>query len=217
MKTYRWLLWLLSCFCGWPVSAQDKPQNPAMSDAPATIARWQQQYTARDGAACTQLGLHYFAANPAQAFSFMQKACQLNDAWGCYQMGEQYLHGAGVPDNIKSARQWMRHACILKQGQASAIACNDAGYLSEQAGHTADALTLYNTACSMNDPRGCMNLVKYHTKQYQQHPNTQSEAVIQQYFDRACAIQGQAQICTAAAEIKKPGGMLLILQQKLSK
>lgn len=221
MKKRVWLLSLflslLAGFCIWPACAREMGQHDSAADKAADVARWQQQCTAKDGAACTQLGLHYFAANPAQAFPFMQKACQLNDAWGCYQAGEQYLHGVGAPQNSGQARQSMRQACLLRQGLSSAIACNDVGYLYEQTGNTKDALVLYNMACDMNDQRGCMNLVKYHTKQYQQHRDAKSEAAVQHYFDRACAVQGQAQICALAAEIKKPDGMSFILQQKFSK
>lgn len=202
------LLWTISC----PVYAQPTPkQTNPNSD---TVIQWQQACANNEPTACTQLGLHYFPNQPKRAFGYWQHACHLNDAWGCYQMGEQYRHGIGAPTDPKLALQWIRKACLLKQNQASAIACNDAGYLYEQDNNSAAALPLYDSACQMGDQTACMNLVKYHSKRYQQDPSNDNAIPVQRYFDLACATQKQTQICAAATAIKQPGGMTLIMRQQ---
>lgn len=69
------------------------------------------------GGACTSVGLAE-GMKTAKGRELIEKGCNLGDAIGCMGVGGLYLHGTGVPKDVKKARTYLDKAC--KGGQSAA-------------------------------------------------------------------------------------------------
>ena len=49
----------------------------------------------------------------SEAFTFCQKACNLNEGSGCFALGYFYMDGVGVRQNYQTAKEYYRKACDL--------------------------------------------------------------------------------------------------------
>ena len=82
----------------------------------ADIKTLTQQCEAKDGEACAGLSFKYYnAKNYSKAFEFAQKACDLNNAGGCYNLGQIYYFGYGVEKDFFKAVEFYQQACDMKE------------------------------------------------------------------------------------------------------
>ncbi|WP_434059340.1 tetratricopeptide repeat protein [Helicobacter pylori] len=95
--------------------------------------------------------LSYDKQDFSKARKYFEKACELNYAKGCGNLGWLYANGEGVEKNLKKAAQYFSKACDLKDGKG----CFNLGrlyYYGE--GVEKDfkkALALFEKACDLNN------------------------------------------------------------------
>lgn len=74
----------------------------------ADIKTLTQQCEAKDGEACFDISNEYYKAkNYSKAFKFAQKACDLNNAAGCSNLGYFYGNGQGVEKDFFKAKEYL--------------------------------------------------------------------------------------------------------------
>ena len=119
---------------------------------------------------------------------FFQKACNLDDAAGCNDLGIVYESGLefkNLPPDFKKANAYYEKACNM--GNSSG--CSNRGFLYANGyGVKQDykkANTYYDKACNMNSGTGCFNLgvayeQGYGVKQDYKKANT--------YYEKSCTL-----------------------------
>ncbi len=65
--------------------------------------------------------LSYDKQDFSQARKYFEKACELKDGDGCFNLGMSYHSGEGVEKNSKKAAQFYSKACDLNNGRG----CNN--------------------------------------------------------------------------------------------
>ncbi|EMG88016.1 beta-lactamase HcpA domain protein [Helicobacter pylori GAM112Ai] len=90
-----------------------------------------------------------------QAKKYFEKACDLKDGVGCFNLGVLYDNGHGVGKDLKKAAQLYFKACELNDGSG----CFNAGNIYRRGDGVAknfkEALARYSKACELNDGDGC--------------------------------------------------------------
>ena len=139
--------------------------------------------------ACNNIGLVYYAAeNYQQAFKYYKKACELNDKFGCFNLGVMYAEGQGVRQDFASARKYYEKACNAN----NTAACDKLGLLYYDGKGVrqdfASAKKYWEKACNKNDALACGMLgVLY----YEGQGVKQNLSTAKQYYGKACDLGSQ--------------------------
>ncbi len=107
------------------------------------------------GTSCNYLGVIYHRQKDYKnAVKYYKFACDLNDSWGCSDLGWHYEHGKGVGKDLDLAKEYFQKACNLKKKF-----CVNLGYFYEkQKNDYKKAFKYYKIACDNNGSMGCNNL-----------------------------------------------------------
>ena len=142
-----------------------------------------------DKETCSTVGLIYKAAKHyQQAIKYYEKACKLNDEWGCGPLADFYTYGLGVEQNYNIAFKFTKKACDLNL----AGACANVGISYKQGQGVrqdfVNARKYFEKACNTNDAGACNNLgVLY----YQGQGVKQNRSMAKKFFDKACDLGSQ--------------------------
>lgn len=130
-------------------------------DADRALPLGQQGCEGGAGMGCTVAGMvHAQREVPdyAAARTFLDQACTLRDAAGCYNLGVMHHYGHGVPKDTGRAAELYAEACGMKAG----VACYNLGLMHAAGeGRAVDheqAATLYGRACELGSSEGCFSL-----------------------------------------------------------
>ena len=107
---------------------------------------------------CAYIGFAYDnVKNHQQALKYYQKAAELGDAKGYYNLAVSYEKGEGVKQNFVSARNYYEKACNANY----AFACNNLGALYGKGQgvkqNFSSAKKFFGKACDLGDEMGCDN------------------------------------------------------------
>jgi hypothetical protein len=92
---------------------------------------------------------------PASEAALFEKACDRGARSACYRLAELTWSGNGVPRDEERAARMYKDAC----GAGSGAACGELGrLLSRRPERPAEALSLLERACGLDDPQGCLLL-----------------------------------------------------------
>ena len=109
-----------------------------------------------DGVACGILGFKSGDIN--KAISFYEKACELDNPYGCFNLGDMYENGNGVAKDINKANSLYEKACELGRGYA----CSYLGIRYENGNGVAKdinkANSLFEKACELDNGEACFYL-----------------------------------------------------------
>ena len=133
---------------------------------------------------CSIVGLVYdIAQNYQQAFKYYKKACELNDKFGCFNLGVMYAEGQGVKQDFAEAFKFAKKACDLNDMGA----CYNLGlWYGEGQGVRQDfvnARKYYEKACNANFAWACNNLGVLYADG---RGVKQNLSTAKKYFGRAC-------------------------------
>ena len=133
---------------------------------------------------CSIVGLVYdIAQNYQQAFKYYKKACELNDKFGCFNLGVMYAEGQGVKQDFAKAFKFAKKACDLNDMGA----CYNLGlWYGEGQGVRQDfvnARKYYEKACNANFAWACNNLGVLYADG---RGVKQNLSTAKKYFGRAC-------------------------------
>ena len=141
-------------------------------------------------------GMQYGAA-----FTFCEKACNLNEGLGCTLLGALYYHGQGVTQDYQQAKIYYEKACNLNFGTG----CFGLGefYYNGQ-GVKQDyqqAKTYFDKACNLNSGLGCRKLGVIYKKGQGVRQNYQTA---KEYYGKACDL-GDQDGCDSYRELNEKG------------
>ena len=114
-----------------------------------------------DEEACAFLGALYITKeNNSHGLSVLEKACNMNSAFGCGSLGDYYAEGKGGEPDYSKAKSYYEKGCKIDlTGDGG---CSKLGTLYAEGTHVkqnyALAKTLFEKACNMNDAEGCAGL-----------------------------------------------------------
>lgn len=93
-----------------------------------------------------------------QAKKYFEKACDLKENSGCFNLGVLYYQGQGVEKNLKKAASFYTKACDLNYSNGCHLLGNL--YYSGQgvSQNTNKALQYYSKACDLKYAEGCASL-----------------------------------------------------------
>ncbi|GAA7503147.1 hypothetical protein VN0020_03720 [Helicobacter pylori] len=88
-----------------------------------------------------------------QAKKYFEKACDLNNGWGCNNLGDSYQNGEGVEKDLTKAAQFYSKACDLNNNKG----CFNLGalYLEKD---SKKATALFEKACKLGEQLACESL-----------------------------------------------------------
>ncbi|GAA7781534.1 hypothetical protein JP0175_03880 [Helicobacter pylori] len=99
--------------------------------------------------------LSYDKQDFSKAKEYFEKACELNNGWGCNNLGDLYQNGEGVEKNSKKATYFYSKACELNNGDG----CGALGGLCYNGdGVKQDfkkAVALFEKACKLGYKKAC--------------------------------------------------------------
>ncbi|HEX2881785.1 MAG TPA: tetratricopeptide repeat protein, partial [Polyangiaceae bacterium] len=155
--------------------------------------------------ACSDLAIAQLATKQAlpepeqsklyvQASTLFERACQLGEPNGCFNLGNLYYAGRGVSENKQRAFSLFEQAC----NAGKAAGCINAGTMYDDGeGVTAEppkAFALFKKACEGNEAVGCSNLA---FMLGEGRGATADQAAAAQTYERACTL-GSAKACEYA-------------------
>ena len=76
---------------------------------------------AGSGVDCYLIGIRHQTGDQQddrRATDYFRKACEGGSNWGCFALGDAYIHGYGVTQNIAEASRYYLSACQVKGGEA---------------------------------------------------------------------------------------------------
>ena len=138
---------------------------------------------------CNDIGVIYkLAAHYQQAVKYYERACELNDEWGCGNLANSYNYGEGVKQNYNTAFKIQKKACDLNH----TTACANVGIAYKQGlgvkQDFASAKKYYEKACNANHAGACNNLgVLYANGQGVR----QDYSTAKKYFGKSCDLGHQ--------------------------
>ena len=142
-----------------------------------------------DKSTCDNTGRIYeIAENYQQALKYFQKACELNDEIGCFNLASLYYKGQGVKQNFAETFKFNKKACDLNFMGA----CYNVGLSYEQGKGVrqdfASARKYYENACNANFAYACNNLgyLYGNGKGVKQNKSTAKK-----YYGKACDLGDQ--------------------------
>ncbi len=122
-------------------------------------------------------------ANAPKVVTYIEKACNLNDAESCNNIGFLYMTGNIVKQDYIKANTYYEKACNLNDGNG----CHNLGYLYDSGiGVKQDykkASTYYEKACKLNNGGSCHNLGVLYAKG---RGVVQSKTKAREYYRKAC-------------------------------
>jgi len=137
-----------------------------------------------------QIGLLYeggigFPQNSVFARYWFEKAAEQNNADALFYLGEFYMDGTGVLQDVKKGKELYQKAAEL----GSLHAMNNLGLLAKQAGKTEEAIFLYQQAISSGSDVSLLNLGRLYQEigEY-----TKSEEILTIALDKSKAIRAEA-------------------------
>lgn len=103
----------------------------------------------------------YVGAKP-----YCEKACSLNDGWGCTRLGWFYFGGLGVKQDYKQAKTYFEKACSLNYGSGcgSLGVIYDYGFGVKQ--NKKVSKEYYGKACDLGLQKGCDDYRKLNEQGY---------------------------------------------------
>ena len=142
-----------------------------------------------DKETCNDIGLIFDKAqNYQQALKYYKKACELNDGFGCFNLGILYSEGLGVKQDFAEAFGLYKKACELNY----MIACyNLANAYRNKKGTKQDfasARKYYEKACNANYAKACNNLGLLY--EYGRGVK-QNKTTAKKYYGKACDLSNQ--------------------------
>lgn len=89
----------------------------------------------------------------SKARKYFEKACELNNGWGCNNLGDSYQNGEGVEKDLTKAAQFYSKACDLNNNKG----CFNLGalYLEKD---SKKATALFEKACKLGEQLACESL-----------------------------------------------------------
>ncbi len=113
-------------------------------------------------ASCARVANEMVRSDPAGAAKLFAVGCQSDDTQQCLALADVLHRGAGVPRDLRRARELRRRACKLGEGGGChALASmwrKGLGGLRDDAA----AMKLYDRACAMGAASGCLALARAH-------------------------------------------------------
>ncbi|WP_199491458.1 tetratricopeptide repeat protein [Helicobacter pylori] len=99
--------------------------------------------------------LSYEKQDFSKARKYFEKACDLNNGWGCNGLGVLYKDGQGVEKNLTKAAYFYSKACELKEGDG----CDALGGLYYNGDgvkqDSKKAVVLFEKACKLGYKKAC--------------------------------------------------------------
>ncbi|GHR25053.1 tetratricopeptide repeat protein [Helicobacter pylori] len=137
--------------------------------------------------------LSYDKQDFSKAKEYFEKACELNNGWGCNNLGDLYQNGEGVEKDLIKVAYFYTKACDLKDG----LGCFNLGtlYLEKD---SKKATTLFEKACDLNNSWGCDNLGMSY--EYGQGVE-EDEIKAAQLYSKACEL-GDQKACESLKELR---------------
>ncbi|EPZ70567.1 hypothetical protein N200_00630 [Helicobacter pylori UM065] len=91
----------------------------------------------------------------SKAKGYFEKACDLNNGWGCNNLGDSYQNGEGVEKDLTKAAYLYSKACELKEGDGcgalGGLYYNGDGVKQD----SKKAVALFEKACKLGYKKAC--------------------------------------------------------------
>ena len=142
-----------------------------------------------DKQSCNSIGLIHIGAEKYQrAVKYLNKACELNNEWGCNMLAASYRAGMGVRQDFSKAFDLYKKACDLNH----ASSCYSLGILHYKGQGTkqnfASAKRYYEKACNASNGDACNELGFLYANGQGVQINS---STAKRYFGRACDLGSQ--------------------------
>lgn len=182
----------------WPKSdngcAPNAPDGGTFCQACGSVDECSERCAARDGSACTILGMRYehgmgVTRNTRTAHELIEKACQLDSAQGCIWLAVRLSLGVGCERNERAALDLYEGLCA----RGHAEGCTRAG-IQHIAGRGADASSSHGigflkTGCARGDRIACRLLKNPMTLTNIDHATSDART------DEVACVRGDTRAC----------------------
>ena len=138
------------------------------------------------GQDCAEKGIAIGRAGDfVTAEPLLRKACDLDNALGCYKLGVMYWNGNGIERSIPEALTGMEKGCRLRDAEA----CQSLGDLylmgDQEIRDTPRAATFYSSACDLGSGAACLSMGRLAGQGALGQEGREQEA---QYYEKSCKL-----------------------------